>query len=76
MVVVSTFPWKTVGMVVLAIVIGGGVGVGIFFLVKFLRNREPKPKVRKTQQDPYADRPKMHRPEMLQALDRGLEDDR
>lgn len=66
----TSFPWRTIGLVVLAIGLGAGVGVGIFFLVKFYRNRKPKKEVK----DPYADRPKMHRPEMLRAMDRGLED--
>lgn len=67
----SDFPWKTVGLVVLAIGLGAGVGTGIFFLVKFCQDQKPK----KTVKDPYADRPKMHRPEMLRAMDRGLEDE-
>lgn len=64
----STFPWRMIGIAMLFAVLGAGVGTGIFFLVKFCRNRKPK----KVVKDPYADRPKMHRPEMLRAMDRGL----
>lgn len=67
----STFPWRTIVIVMLFAVLGAGVGTGIFFLVKFCRNRKPK----KVVKDPYADRPKMHRPEMLRAMDRGLGDE-
>lgn len=63
-----SFPWRIIGLVVLAIGLGAGAGAGIFFLVKFCRNR----KASRTVKDPYADRPKMHRPEMLRAMDRGL----
>ena len=70
---VGTFPWRTIGIIMLFAVLGAGVGTGIFFLVRTLRNRERKPKAPK---DPYADRPKMHRPEMLRAMDRGLGDER
>lgn len=68
----DTFPWRTIGIVMLFAVLGAGVGTGIFFLLRALRNRERKPKVPK---DPYADHPKMHRPEMLRAMDRGLGDE-
>ena len=67
----SSFPWRIIGLVVLAIGLGAGAGVGIFFLVKFCRNR----KASRTIKDPYADRPKMHCPEMLRAMDRGLGDE-
>lgn len=68
----SSFPWQTIGLVVLGICVLAGTGLGVFFLIRVLRNRERKPKVPK---DPYADRPKMHRPEMLRAMDRGLGDE-
>ena len=68
----SSFPWRTIGLIVLFVGLGAGIGTGVFFLVQTLRNRERKPKVSK---DPYADRPKMHRPEMLRAMDRGLGED-
>ena len=67
----SRFPWQTIGLVVLGICALAGISLGVFFLVRVLRNRERKPKAPK---DPYADRPKMHRPEMLRAMDRGLGD--
>jgi len=67
-----SFPWKTIRIVVLIVVSAAGVGTGIFFLVRFLKKEKP----RKVQRDPYADRPKMYRPEMLREMDRGLEDDR
>ena len=80
--IVSTsfsFPWKTVGLVALGVAILAGIGTGIFFLVRFIRVREPRERKvqreRSYQQDPYADRPKMHRPEMLLAMDRGMEDE-
>ena len=66
------FPWQTIGLIVLFVGLGAGIGTGVFFLVRALRNRERKPKVSK---DPYAGRPKMHRPEMLRAMDRGLGED-
>ena len=68
----SSFPWRTIGLIVLFVGLGAGIGTGVFFLVQTLRNRERKPKVSK---DPYADRPKMYRPEMLRAMDRGLGED-
>lgn len=68
----SAFPWRTIGLIVLFVVLGAGIGTGVFLLVRALRDRERKPKVSK---DPYADRPKMHRPEMLRAMDRGLGDE-
>ncbi len=42
----SDFPWKTVGLVVLAIGLGAGVGTGIFFLVKFCQDQKPKKTVK------------------------------
>ena len=74
-----SFPWKTVGLVMLGIVILAGIGTGIFFLVRFIKDRKPRERKvqreRSYQQDPYADRPRMHRPEMLRAMDRGMEDE-
>ncbi len=67
----TVFPWRIIGLVVLTIGLGAGAGVGIFFLVKFCRNH----KTSRADKDPYADRPKMHRPEMLWAMDRGLGDE-
>ena len=67
----SSLPWRTIGIVMLFAVLGAGVGAGIFFLGKFCWNRKPK----KVVKDPYANRPKMHRPEMLRAMDRGLGDE-
>lgn len=64
----TSFPWRIIGLAVLTTGLGAGIGTGIFFLVKFCRKRKPK----KVVKDPYADRPKMHRPEMLRAMDRGL----
>ena len=69
----SAFPWKTVGLVILVVGAAASAAVGIAFLVVFCRKQVPKKKVQK---DPYADRPKMHRPEMLRQMDRGLEDER
>ena len=66
------FPWRTTGLVILAVGIAASAGVGLFYLVLFGKKR----KAGKVPGDPYADRPKMHRPEMLQVMDRGLEDDR
>lgn len=66
-----SFPWRIIGLIVLAVGLGAGVGVGIFFLVKFCRKR----KASRTVKDPYADRPKMRRPEMLRAMDRGLREE-
>lgn len=67
----TSFPWRIIGLAVLIVGLGAGAGVGIFFLVKFCRKR----KANRTAKDPYADRPKMHRPEMLRAMDRGLGDE-
>ncbi len=69
---VTAFPWKAVGLAALVVGIVASAGVGIVYLVIFCRKHTPK----KTSKDPYADRPKMHRPEMLRQMDRGLEDDR
>lgn len=66
----TSFPYRIIGLAVLTVGLGTGIGTGIFFLVKFCRKRKPK----KVVKDPYADRPKMHRPEMLRAMDRGLGD--
>ncbi len=67
----TSFPYRIIGLAVLTVGLGTGIGTGIFFLVKFCRKRKPK----KVVKDPYADRPKMHRPEMLRAMDRGLGDE-
>ena len=66
------FPWRTTGLVILAVGIAASAGVGLFYLVLFRKKR----KAGKALGDPYADRPKLHRPEMLRAMDRGWEDDR
>ena len=66
------FPWRTPGLVILAVGIAASAGVGLFYLVLFRKKR----KAGKALGDPYADRPKLHRPEMLRAMDRGWEDDR
>ena len=66
------FPWGTTGLVILAVGIAASAGVGLFYLVLFREKR----KAGKALGDPYADRPKLHRPEMLRAMDRGWEDDR
>ncbi len=66
------FPWRTTGLVILAVGIAASAGVGLFYLVLFRKKRKDK----KAISDPYADRPKLHRPEMLRAMDRGWEDDR
>ena len=55
-------------LVILAVGIAASAGVGIFYLVLFRKKR----KAGKVPGDPYADRPKMHRPEMLRVMDRGL----
>ena len=64
----APFPWRTTGSVILAVGIAASAGVGLFYLVLFRKKR----KAGKVPGDPYADRPKMHRPEMLQVMDRGL----
>ena len=60
------------GVQTCALPISASAGVGLFYLVLFRKKRKDK----KAISDPYADRPKLHRPEMLLAMDRGWEDDR
>ena len=51
------FPWRTTGLVILAVGIAASAGVGLFYLVLFRKKR----KAGKALGDPYADRPKLHR---------------
>ena len=63
------FDWKPLLITLLIITLIGGASVGGFFLVKFLKKRR-----RDGENNPYANRPKMKRPDLLDEMDRGLGD--
>ncbi len=63
------FDWRPILTTILVIALIGGAGVGGFFLVQFLKKRS-----RNGESNPYANRPKMQRPELLDEMDRGLGD--
>lgn len=63
------FDWRPILTAVLVIALVGGTAVGGFFLVRFLKSRSQG-----RENNPYANRPKMQRPELLDEMDRGLGD--
>ncbi len=63
------FDWRPILTTLLVIALVGGAFVGGYFLVRLL-----KKKGQNQDHDPYANRPKMRRPDLLDEMDRGLGD--
>jgi hypothetical protein len=63
------FDWKPIFITILVIGLIGGALVGGFFLVRLLKRKK-----RNGENNPYANRPKMKRPDLLDEMDRGLGD--
>lgn len=62
------FDWGPVITALLIVALIGGASAGGFLLVRFL-----KAKNQNRESSPYASRPRMNRPELLDEMDRGLE---
>ena len=63
------FDWKPILTALLAIALIGGASAGGLCLVKLLKRKS-----RNGENNPYTNRPKMNRPELLDEMDRGLGD--
>lgn len=71
--------WGSVLTVIFGVILCGGLAVGAVFGIKWLlQKREENAAARemnRAQHDPYAGRPAMDLPDMLDEMDRGLEDE-
>ncbi len=71
----AAFPWGKLALIVLVVVLCGAAVFAVIWAVKCLLSKRQEGGRYKANNDPYADRPPMDRPGMLDEMDRGLEEE-
>ena len=72
----SDFDWKIVIWVIVAAGLAAGGYLAVKWLLRKRRENAEEREIERMRNDPYANRPAMDLPEMLDEMDRGLEDER